>query len=180
MRAGIVVDALEKADATESLLARLMIGQDVEPEHRPARSDWMAQSPVLELREIQLQPKHAPAILDHVSFTVHAGEIFGVAGVSGNGQDELCDLIAGSRTASAGQILLDGTDITNASIPRSDRGGAWIRSGRSLPRRYGHGHDAGGEYVPEKQLFGSLGRARRHQPEGAGGIYRRADPRAPR
>ena len=55
-------------------------------------------------------------ILDHVSFTVHAGEIFGIAGVSGNGQDELCDLIAGSRTASAGQILLDGTDITNASI----------------------------------------------------------------
>lgn len=44
MRAGIVVDALEKADATESLLARLMIGQDVEPEHRRRRSDWMAQS----------------------------------------------------------------------------------------------------------------------------------------
>ena len=116
MRAGIVVDALEKADATESLLARLMIGQDVEPEHRPAPVRLDGAEPVLELREIQLQPKHAPAILDHVSFTVHAGEIFGVAGVSGNGQDELCDLIAGSRTASAGQILLDGTDITNASI----------------------------------------------------------------
>ena len=116
MRAGIVVDALEKADATESLLARLMIGQDVEPEHRPAPVRLDGAEPVLELREIQLQPKHAPAILDHVSFTVHAGEIFGIAGVSGNGQDELCDLIAGSRTASAGQILLDGKDITNASI----------------------------------------------------------------
>ena len=116
MRAGIVVDALEKADATESLLARLMIGQDIEPEHRPAPVRLDGAEPVLELREIQLQPKHAPAILDHVSFTVHAGEIFGIAGVSGNGQDELCDLIAGSRTASAGQILLDGKDITNASI----------------------------------------------------------------
>lgn len=93
-----------------------MIGQDVEPEHRPAPVRLDGAEPVLELREIQLQPKHAPAILDHVSFTVHAGEIFGIAGVSGNGQDELCDLIAGSRTASAGQILLDGTDITNASI----------------------------------------------------------------
>ena len=92
MRAGIVVDALEKADATESLLARLMIGQDVEPEHRPAPVRLDGAEPVLELREIQLQPKHAPAILDHVSFTVHAGEIFGVAGVSGNGQDELAQV----------------------------------------------------------------------------------------
>ena len=47
MRAGIVVDALEKADATESLLARLMIGQDVEPEHRPAPVRLDGAEPVL-------------------------------------------------------------------------------------------------------------------------------------
>ena len=47
---------------------------------------------VLEFRNVTLQPKDSVPVIDNVSFSVHEGEIFGIAGVSGNGQDELCDV----------------------------------------------------------------------------------------
>jgi simple sugar transport system ATP-binding protein len=59
-----------------------------------------------------LNDKGLPALLD-VAFTVDQHEIFGVAGVAGNGQSELAEVITGLRPVTSGQILLDGHDVTN-------------------------------------------------------------------
>ncbi|MDX1600081.1 MAG: ATP-binding cassette domain-containing protein, partial [Anaerolineales bacterium] len=54
--------------------------------------------------------------LDDVSFTIREGEILGVAGVAGNGQHELAEVVAGLRQPDQGRVLFRGRDITNASI----------------------------------------------------------------
>ena len=56
--------------------------------------------------------------LDGVSFSIREGEIFGVAGVSGNGQTELVETLAGLRKTERGQVTLEGEDITDASIAK--------------------------------------------------------------
>jgi simple sugar transport system ATP-binding protein len=68
-------------------------------------------------------------VIDGVSFNVKPGEIFGIAGVEGNGQTELIETLAGLRPLSAGEILIDGTDIARTSVARR--------------------HDAGLSHIPE-------------------------------
>jgi simple sugar transport system ATP-binding protein len=66
-----------------------------------------------------------------VSFSVRAGEIFAIAGVSGNGQTEIADTIAGLLTPHSGNILLDGKEITQTSIrSRTKKGIAYIPEDR--------------------------------------------------
>jgi simple sugar transport system ATP-binding protein len=70
--------------------------------------------------------------LKDISFTVHEGEIFGIAGVSGNGQQVLAEVLAGLRKPQGGKILLDGMDITHASsLDRWVRGAGYIPSERN-------------------------------------------------
>ena len=116
MRNGVVVDEVRRADTDEQQLARLMIGQEIVPPARDQKD--CTGDPVLTLRDVSLQEKHAAPLLSGISFTIRQGEIFGIAGVSGNGQDDLCDVICGLKKPTAGQILLSGQDITGASIRR--------------------------------------------------------------
>ena len=55
-------------------------------------------------------------MLDHVSLHVGAGEIVGIAGVSGNGQSELIQCVTGLRKSDGGKVLLQGRDVTNKSV----------------------------------------------------------------
>ena len=67
----------------------------------------------------------------NVSFEIHSGEIFALAGISGNGQNELADAIAGLRECTAGRITLNGTDITDMPIrKRIETGVAYIPEDR--------------------------------------------------
>ena len=66
--------------------------------------------------------------LKGVSFTVHEGEIFGIAGVSGNGQHELAEVLAGLRKAEGGKVMLDGKDITQCLQPGAMADWAWATS----------------------------------------------------
>jgi simple sugar transport system ATP-binding protein len=93
-----------------------MIGQEIVPPARDTALDYETAKGVLELNNISLALKGTSACVDSVSFTVHEGEIFGIAGVSGNGQDELCDILCGSRQPTCGEIRFAGRDITNESI----------------------------------------------------------------
>jgi len=66
-----------------------------------------------------------------VSFSVHEGEIFGIAGISGNGQHVLAEILAGLRKAEGGKVFLDGTNITrSSSLERWERGVGYIPSER--------------------------------------------------
>ena len=73
--------------------------------------------------QISLEEKGGTRLLDDVSFTIHEGEIFGIAGVSGNGQDDLCDVISGLKRPTAGRLLFRGLEITESSIRERNASG---------------------------------------------------------
>jgi simple sugar transport system ATP-binding protein len=125
MRKGRVVATMATEDAEDHLLARLMVGRDVVFEM--ARSSSKAGDEMLTLREVSaLNDKGLPA-LRSVTLSVRRGEIVGVAGVAGNGQRELAEVIAGLRKPTEGRIFIEGRDVTGAS-PRAifERGLAFI------------------------------------------------------
>ena len=75
----------------------------------------------LELVDVSVEGGRGEVGLVDVSLRVHAGEIFGIAGVDGNGQRELAEAIAGQRGVHEGDILLDGTSIRRANVSKRQR-----------------------------------------------------------
>lgn len=113
LRAGKVVATLRTAETNKAELARLMVGREVlfRLEKRVCRPGEIA----LEVENLQaLSDKGLPA-LRGVSFQICAGEILGIAGVAGNGQRELAEVITGLRRATGGSVRVYGQDITNCS-----------------------------------------------------------------
>jgi general nucleoside transport system ATP-binding protein len=108
MRDGRVVGERKTGETNAAELARLMVGRDVllRVEKGPAAPRDVA----LAVRNLSYGSK-----LDDVSFDVRAGEIVGIAGVEGNGQTELIEVLAGLRRASGGGATLGGREISNLS-----------------------------------------------------------------
>ncbi len=128
LRAGRVAGETAPATTTPRELAQLMVGHEVEAEPHPA----VEVGPVaLEVDGVSAIGDRGHVALRSATLRVRRGEIVGVAGVSGNGQRELAEVIAGLRPASAGRIILDGDDIT-ALAPRQrwSRGLAYIPENR--------------------------------------------------
>ncbi len=110
-------------------LARLMVGREVllDIDKPPVTVG----STVLKLEDVTLGKSHERPVLDHVNLEVLEGEIVGLAGVSGNGQTELVDVLIGWRPVDAGRILIDGRDYTRSSIgERRHSGLAYIPDDR--------------------------------------------------
>ena len=132
MRNGEVHGDLKCSDTDEKELSRLMIGRDLIPSKR-AEDDESADN-----HEVRLEFDNTSVVerdqvprLKDISFSIHRGEIFGIAGVSGNGQQELCEVICGALSPSSGRILLDGEDITRLTIrERIDRGIGYVPADR--------------------------------------------------
>lgn len=129
LRRGKVTARLRTAEASESSLAREMVGREVI--FRLDHVDVERGKPVLEVEGLcALNDKGLPALKD-VSFAVHEGEILGIAGVSGNGQQVLAEVLAGLRRATAGRVLIDGLEITRCgSLERWKKGMGYIPSDR--------------------------------------------------
>ena len=108
LRRGRVVASMSAAETDEAELARMMIGEVVVTPvaHRDAAAMTRG-APVLEIQDLTLDCD-GRRILDRVSFIVAAGEIVGLAGVDGNGQTELVELLAGARATSAGRVSIVG------------------------------------------------------------------------
>jgi ABC-type uncharacterized transport system ATPase subunit len=113
LRRGKVTARLETGHTTEKSLAREMVGRDVI--FRTERAKVERGEPVLRVENLSALGDKGTLAFDQVSFSVHEGEILGIAGVSGNGQSELAEVLAGLRPAQGGRILLAGQDITHAS-----------------------------------------------------------------
>ncbi len=107
LRAGRAVATVDTADATPQSLAALMVGREVVPMRRPGHADADA-LPVLEVEELWADGDRGAPAVKGVTFTLHAGEIVAVAGVSGNGQRELAETIAGLRPPTAGSVSVGG------------------------------------------------------------------------
>ncbi|HTV37960.1 MAG TPA: ABC transporter ATP-binding protein [Xanthobacteraceae bacterium] len=116
MRQGRVAAELDRKDASRERLLDLMFGNGALATTPPARPERAPGPCILELVNISTVAGAAETPLRNVSMTIRAGEIVGVAGVSGNGQRELCDLILGVKRAHAGVKRLWNEDAARWSI----------------------------------------------------------------
>jgi simple sugar transport system ATP-binding protein len=113
LRQGHVVGQVEVDKTTPAEIARLMVGHDVEIIQRaPQKAKGQAQ---LVLKNVDAKDERGLPALTQVSLAVHAGEILGLAGVEGNGQHELVEVLVGNRKVEQGTISLSGQGITNIS-----------------------------------------------------------------
>jgi len=110
MRRGKVVGTVPTVDVTREEIARLMIGREVLDR---TRKDAVARGPlVLEATNLNYVTPDGKRALSDVSLQAYAGEILGVAGVEGNGQTELIEVLAGLTRPAAGAIIVNGKEIT--------------------------------------------------------------------
>ena len=122
MRGGTVAGTLVRAEATERGLVGLMFGT-AWPEEGSSRREPIRESarPLLELREVDTSGDGVS--LRQITLTIAPGEIVGVAGVSGNGQRELGDVILGLTQTAGGKKIIHGQDATRWSVDRIRRSG---------------------------------------------------------
>jgi simple sugar transport system ATP-binding protein len=109
MRDGCVVGELASSGATAQGLASMMVGREVLL--RVQKSDPQPGGVVLSVRDLSYHDQEGRSILHALSFDIKAGEILAVAGVEGNGQTELVEILAGLRRESAGRADLDGRPL---------------------------------------------------------------------
>jgi simple sugar transport system ATP-binding protein len=115
LRRGEVVGSLDPRTTSAAELARVMVGRDLAP--TPPRPIFTGESRErLRVEHLTVARADGTLALDDVSLSVRGGEILGVAGVEGNGQSELALSIAGLAAPRAGKILVDGRDVTRASV----------------------------------------------------------------
>ncbi|MFD9572756.1 ABC transporter ATP-binding protein [Streptomyces sp. NPDC059982] len=146
IRRGTTVGTADPRNTTPKQLAELMVGAELpSPE---TRESTVTDVPMLEVKGLTLaaggavvtEPESLSAqepadsavrehvaagrlLLDDITFTIHKGEVLGIAGVEGNGQTELIEALMGMAAADSGVIALDGTDITDAPVRARRVGG---------------------------------------------------------
>jgi general nucleoside transport system ATP-binding protein len=121
IRAGKTVKTVDPGDVTARQLAELMVGSELPtPE---TRASTVTDEVELSVKDVALHGVGDRWILEDISFDIHRGEIVGIAGVEGNGQAELVQVIMGLRTADRGSLWLGGKDVTKASTNRRRQAG---------------------------------------------------------
>jgi ABC-type uncharacterized transport system ATPase subunit len=115
MRRGEMVATLDTKDTNAGQLAELMVGRRVLL--RVEKGAAKPGAPVLEVRTLSVKDGRGVTQVNNVSFTVHAGEIVGIAGVAGNGQSELLEALSGIRRAAGGEVLINGKSILATTRP---------------------------------------------------------------
>ncbi len=154
MRAGKTVASTSSGDLSAADLARLMVGT-APPDESVAPGQAGAE--VLSVSNLQACRDDGVQTVNDLSLAVQGGEIYGVAGVGGNGQTELAEILMGVRAPLGGEVKLDSEDITKRH-PRTRR----RRGIRSVPAdrfRYGLSPDlsVGDNYSITKLTSGSYG-----------------------
>ena len=113
IRGGKVVGALPREEATKARLAEMMIGEILA---RPTARPRSAGRPILEIDSLTARDNRGHVGLAEFELTVLAGEIVGIAGVAGNGQDELAAAITGLGRIDSGAIRLSGKDMIGLTL----------------------------------------------------------------
>lgn len=129
LRRGKLVDVLDVKTTSTQTMANLMVGREVsfETDKKPIQ----LHDTILEVKNLSVQNKDRFSSISNVSFSIRGGEIFAVAGVSGNGQVELADAIAGLAQTIQGSIWLNGADITKYNVrERIQKGIAYVPEDR--------------------------------------------------
>ena len=111
IRAGRVVGEATPKTSNPVKLAAMMVGRpvDLNVEKEPAKPE----EPILKVEDLTVIDRFNKVVVDQVSFEVRAGEIFGIAGVQGNGQTELVRSLTGLTKSESGKIIILGKEITH-------------------------------------------------------------------
>ena len=130
LQKGQIVGETETKDVDKKDLARMMIGWEImfqiekEPMERSTK--------VISVKDIVVKGDKDLEVVKNISFDIYRNEIFGIAGVSGNGQREMVEAITGLRRVESGRVFIENTDITNQSAR--------------------HIYDSGIAHVPEERI----------------------------
>lgn len=152
MRGGRIVASADPASLSAAELTTLVVGATANPVHCPATR---IEGPVLAVEGLAGTRSDGLQTLYGLNLTIRAGEIYGLAGVGGNGQTELAEILMGVRRAGTGRIALAGDDVTGAGPKlRRARGLAAIPADRQV---YGL---AGDLSVAENYAVGGLASGR--------------------
>jgi len=116
LRAGKTIETLRTKEANPEKISRLMVGRDVL--FRVEKQPMKPKETVLSVERLCAADDNGDPALRHVSFTVRAGEVLGIAGVEGNGQTELVETLAGLRRATSGSIRYAGHELVGKSVAR--------------------------------------------------------------
>ena len=131
LRRGKKVDTVPRQGATEASLARLVVGRDVLLS--VSKTPGKPEGPMLEVRDLYVRDDRELEKVSGLSLSVRAGEIVALAGVDGNGQQELVDAITGMRAPESGAVVVDGRDIAGNGVrAATDAGVAHIAEDRQL------------------------------------------------
>jgi general nucleoside transport system ATP-binding protein len=131
LRRGKKIETLAREGATQPQLAKLMVGREVllRVEKKPAEPG----EALLEVKDLEVLDQRGLPAVRGVSFTAHAGEIVGIAGVDGNGQSELIDALTGLTKVQSGEIRVGDHVVTRDSArERLDEGIGHIPEDRQL------------------------------------------------
>ncbi|MEA4846033.1 MAG: ABC transporter ATP-binding protein [Clostridiaceae bacterium] len=113
IRRGRVIDTLNTRDTSIDELAEKMVGRKVSLTVQ--KQEAKVTAPILEIKGLRVLDSRKLEAVKGVDLQVNGGEILGIAGVDGNGQSELVQAVTGLLKIEAGEILLDGKEITNLS-----------------------------------------------------------------
>ena len=114
LRRGRIMGTDLISNLDQSSLARMIVGRDV-----VTKMERGAQRPkhkVVEVKDLVYQIQEGRPVVNHLNFSIRAGEILGIAGVEGNGQSEVADLLCGMRPISHGNVCVNGTSINGLSV----------------------------------------------------------------
>jgi simple sugar transport system ATP-binding protein len=116
LRDGSDVGTVDAAETTREELARMMVGREVLFDAAPRETT--PGDVTVEVEDLRVRDDRGLEQVDGVSFDVREGEVFGVAGVEGNGQTELVEALTGLRRVLSGTVAFEGTDITDVGRRR--------------------------------------------------------------
>jgi ABC-type uncharacterized transport system ATPase subunit len=114
MRKGKMIRTINKMDTNERELARIMIGHEI-VNTKPVLEN-LSGDPILVVKHLEAMADHGSQVLNDIQFTVHRGEIVGIAGVAGNGQKELAEVLTGLRPRRSGIVTYNGQEMKSASV----------------------------------------------------------------
>ncbi len=113
LRKGEYIDTVETSKTSEKELTEMMVGKKVDLKIERLQTDF--DLPLLEIRDLVINSDDGNTAIKNASFYIRGGEILGVAGITGCGQKELCEAIAGIRPIVSGKIAHGGENIIGLS-----------------------------------------------------------------
>jgi len=118
LRKGKVVSTAKTADVNIRDLTRMVVGRDVTLQVQKPQVSLRKREVILEVEDLKIMGNRGEAAVDGVTFKLYQGEILAIAGVSGNGQEELAEALYGLRRIKDGRMRLFGQDVTKESTAK--------------------------------------------------------------